>query len=203
MLFSGTNFQTPTLHMQHYRDVKEMHPLTVDDYHVLIEAGRLDDKRVELLNGFLITMHPQSAEHFSTASFLFRTFYDALKNRAVVRQAAPVTLKESMSEPEPDIVIASGIDDDYCIRHPSPRDILLIVEVSESTFVKDSTVKLENYASEGVPEYWIVNIEERNVQVFRKPRENSYESKETFSSGFIAPSAFSDVCVRVKDSFRS
>ena len=190
---------------QHYYGTEGMDPLTVDDYHALIETGRLDDRRVELLNGLLITMHPQSIEHIAAVSILFKRLFIALEieKRAVVRKADPITLTKSNSEPEPDVVIMSGLEEDYDRRKPVSSDILLVVEVSRSTIVKDSTVKLRDYASEGIPEYWIVDIRKRNVQVFRKPQGNSYESKETFSSSFIAPAAFSDVRIRVKDLFRS
>ena len=192
-------------HIPQYLDGAKTRPLTVDDYHVLIEAGKLDDERVELLNGLLITMAPQSIEHMGTAEFLFRAFYDAIayKKRAAVFKANPISLIETNSEPQPDIFIASGVNEDYDIRKAIPSDILLIVEVAKSTIVKDTTVKLQTYALEGIPEYWIVNVEKRNVQVLRKPCEDYYESRETFSNGFIAPAAFSDVRVSVKNLFRS
>lgn len=177
--------------------------LTVEEYHALIETGFLDDISAELIRGRLLAMPPHSIEHTGTASFLFRALYDALKDCAAVRKADPISLIKSKSEPEPDIFIASGVNDDYNIRKAVPSDILLIIEVSKCTIVKDSTIKLEDYASEGIPEYWIVNVNTRNVQVLRKPRGNCYESKETFSSGFIAPAAFPDIRVRVKDLFRS
>ncbi|PXF47816.1 hypothetical protein BWQ96_02498 [Gracilariopsis chorda] len=178
MSIVGTEFKGCMMHMQDYPDAHEIQPLTVSDYHVLIEAGCLDDYRVELLNGFLVKMHSQSVEHIATVSFLFRTLFKALENRAVIRDSKPITLMKLKSEPEPDIVIASGVDDDYNTRKPSPSDVLLVVEVSNSTLKKDSTIKLEDYALAGIPEYWIVDIKARNVQVLRKPQGNCYESKK-------------------------
>ncbi|PXF50052.1 hypothetical protein BWQ96_00212 [Gracilariopsis chorda] len=177
--------------------------LTVDEYHELIESGFLDHVRGELIDGFFIQMHPQCVEHVATLSFLFRTLFKDLENRAVIRDSKPITLMKLKSEPEPDIVIASGVDDDYNTRNPSPSDVLLVAKVSNSTLKKDSTIKLEEYALTGIPEYWIVDIKARNVQVLRKPQGNCYESKVTVSSGFIAPAAFPDVSIRVQTLFRS
>lgn len=180
-------------------------PLTVEEYHVLVESGYLDGQPIELLNGVLTRKSSQSVEHIATTSILFEILFNALqnKNRAVVRDSKLIVLVKSNSEPEPDIVIASGVKEDYYSRKPVPGDILLIVEVSRSTMVRDSTVKLRDYASEGIPEYWIVDIRQRNIQVHRKPGGVSYESKETFSNGFISSVAFPDVCIEVKDMFRS
>eukprot|EP00178_Gracilaria_changii_P005362 TRINITY_DN187_c0_g1_i6.p1 TRINITY_DN187_c0_g1~~TRINITY_DN187_c0_g1_i6.p1 ORF type:complete len:236 (+),score=28.23 TRINITY_DN187_c0_g1_i6:180-887(+) len=177
--------------------------LTVEEYHELIETGFLDYARGELIDGFFIQMHPQSVEHVATVSFLFRTLFKALENRAVIRDSKPITLMKLKSEPEPDIVIASGVDDDYNTRNPSQSDVLLVAEVSNSTLRKDSTIKLEEYALAGIPEYWIVDIKARNVQVLREPQGNCYEFKMTVSSGFIAPAAFPDVSIRVQSLFRS
>ena len=198
-----TNFKSSITHIPQYLDGAKARPLTIGDYHVLIEAGNLDDERIELLNGLLITMHPQSIEHRDTIKFLYSKLFIALEieNRAAVYQTMPVTLSKMNSEPEPDIFIASGSDEDYKGRDIVASDVLLVVEVSKSTIVKDSTTKLEIYALEGIPEYWIVDVEKRNVQVLRKPCENYYESRERFSSGFIAPAAFSDVRIRVEDLF--
>ncbi len=186
MSSSGATFENDMMHIQNYPELK-IQPLTVSDYHRMIRGGLLDKYRVELLNGVLVKKFSHSVEHCFTLSFLYEKIFDALKDRAAIRQAFPITLVKSKSEPEPDIVIASGTKDDYCVRHPSPSDILLVIEVSKSALANDRTIKLENYASEGIPEYWIVNIQKRNVEVHRKPRGNSYESKETFSSSFIRP----------------
>eukprot|EP00178_Gracilaria_changii_P004669 TRINITY_DN175_c0_g3_i1.p1 TRINITY_DN175_c0_g3~~TRINITY_DN175_c0_g3_i1.p1 ORF type:complete len:141 (+),score=16.18 TRINITY_DN175_c0_g3_i1:1604-2026(+) len=136
------------MHTQLYPDVNEIQALTVSDYHRMIEAGCMDDYRVELLNGFLVKMHSQSAEYVATVSFLSRTLFRALENenRAVIHDSKPITLAGSESEPEPDIVMASGVVDDYSTRHPSPGEVLLVAEVSNSTLQNDSTIKSEDYA---------------------------------------------------------
>ncbi len=200
--FSGSKFKCFKTHMRNYPNC-EIQPLTVSDYHVMIRAGCLDNYRVELLNGFLVKKFSQSPEHFFTVTHLDRTFFNALENenRAVVRQAAPITLMETESEPEPDIVIASGVPTDYKYRHPVANDILLVVEVSNATLRKDSSEKLELYASENIHEYWIVDVMRRSVRVLRNPHGKCYLHDETFCAGDIAPATFPDVVVNVENLF--
>ena len=203
MSLPGTNFKIYMLNTQYYHETKEIDPLTIDDYHLLIKAGRMDGRRVELLNGSLNRMQPQSPEHFSTITYLDRIFFRALENenRAVVRQAAPITLKETESEPEPDIVIASGAPIDYKYRHPVADDVILVVEVSNSTIRKDSYEKLELYASQNIHEYWIVDVTRRSVRVLRNPHGKQYLHDETVCAGDIAPASFPDVVMDVENLF--
>ena len=133
--------------------------------------------------------------------FLDNRYSEKLRNRAVVHDSKPITLVKSNSEPEPDIVIASGVPADYMYRHPVPDDIFLFVEVSKSTLWKDSTKKLELYPSENIPEYWIVEVNGRTVRVFWNPKGKYYLRNETFYAGDIAPTAFPDASVRVENLF--
>ncbi len=179
----------------------DIQPLSVDDYHALIETGRLDNSRVELLYGQLVRMAPHSFEHTTATWILNDRYSKKLDNRAVVRDSKPITLRHVHSEPEPDLVIASGVPSDYWFRNPAPDDILLVAEVSKSTLRRDSTKKLELYASQNIREYWIIDLDGRNVRVLQHSKGNSYLYDETFHSDEIAPAAFPDVVIQVKDLF--
>lgn len=172
---------------------------TVEEYHQLIDIGFLDDRRVELINGHLIKMLPQSPEHADSVKFLYDTLSEALKNRAIVRDSKPITLSDS--EPEPDIAIVSGSREDYKKRHPTPCDIMLVAEISKSTISKNCGDKLGLYATEGIQEFWIINLAHHNVRVLKNPKGSGYSYDRIFSSGCIAPAAFPDCQVDVEEIF--
>lgn len=172
---------------------------TVDDYHDLIDTGLLDDRRIELIRGRLVKMAPQSPEHVNSVEFLFDTLSNALKNRAIVRDSKPITLRDS--EPEPDIAIVSGSKNDYKKRHPTPRDIMLVAEVSKSIISKDDGYKLGLYATEGIQEFWIINLAHHNVRILKTLKGSGYSYDRIFSSGCIAPAVFPDCQVNVEEIF--
>jgi Uma2 family endonuclease len=116
---------------------------TIDEYHRLIELGFLSERdRVELIRGELIQMTAKGTPHTVCSSILCRQLDRLLGDSAVIRGQDPITLSNH-SEPEPDVVIARGRDEDYLAHHPYPEDILLVVEISDSTFTYDQTTKLE------------------------------------------------------------
>lgn len=169
---------------------------TVDDYHDLIDAGLLDNHRVELIHGGLVKIAPQSPMHACTTTFVHDTFMKTLGNRAIVLNSKPITLSDS--EPEPDITIVAVDPDDYSNRHPAAGDIFTVIEVARSILSKDSTIKLELYARENIPEYWIVNLVHRNVRVLRNLEGKRYKYDKVFSSGCITPASFPDCPISVE-----
>lgn len=172
---------------------------TVQDYHDLIDKGCLNNRRVELINGQLVKMAPQSPEHADSVKFLYDTLSEALRNRAIVRESKPITLSDS--EPEPNVAIVAGSRKDYKKRHPTPCDIILVAEISKSTIFKDCGLKLGLYATEGVREFWIINLVHHNVRVLKNPEGSGYSYDRIFSSGYIAPAAFPDCQVNVEEIF--
>lgn len=126
---------------------------TLAEYHRLIELGFLsEDDRVELIRGELMQMAAKGTRHSVCNTKLFRELDTLVGDRAVVRGQEPIILP-SDSEPEPDVIIARGQADDYLSNHPLPEDILLIIEVSDSTLDYDQNTKLTLYAEDGISDY--------------------------------------------------
>ncbi|GAB1540385.1 Uma2 family endonuclease [Scytonema sp. NUACC21] len=158
---------------------------TIDEYHRLIELGFLtEDDRIELIRGELIQMTAKGTSHTFSTTRLCRQLDRLLGDRAVVRCQEPITLPNN-SEPEPDAVIARGNETDYLAHHPYPQEIVLVIEVSDSTLTYDQTTKLSLYAESGIGNYWIVNLNARQLECYSQPYQNaqsefSYISKQIF-----------------------
>ena len=164
---------------------------TIDEYHQLIELGFLTEgDGIELIRGELIQMTAKGTPHTVCSSILCRQLDrllgDALQRlkpyRAVIRSQDPITIP-NQSEPEPDVVIAQGRDEDYLAHHPYPEDILLTIEISDKTLDYDQTTKLSLYAEAGISHYWIVNLPDRQLERHSLPYPNaqkkfSYLSKQ-------------------------
>ncbi len=158
---------------------------TIDEYHRLIELGFLKEgDRIELIRGELIQMVAKGMPHTVCSSILCRQLDRLLGDRAVIRRQDPITLP-NQSEPEPDVVIARGRDEDYLAHHPYPEDILLVVEISDSTLIYDQTKKLELYAEAGIYNYWVVNLNAYQLEHYSQPYQNvqgkfNYLSKQIY-----------------------
>ena len=143
---------------------------TVEQYHQMIAAGLFpEDLRVELFEGAIVHMTPVGSPHRgSVVTLLARLtrLVDETGWHACSQQ--PITL--SNSEPEPDLSIVRGSPQDYFKRHPSPNDLALVVEVADSSLAFDRGPKAKLYAAAGIPEYWIVNLIDRQVEVHTNPR---------------------------------
>lgn len=169
---------------------------TLEDYHRMIESGVLDDRSVELIRGEIVEMAPEGKPHadFSTkaGNYLARL----VGERAEIRPAKPITLPDQ-SEPEPDVAIVQSCDEEYLEHHPYPENVFWLIEYSESTLQKDLGLKAEVYAEAGIPEYWVVNLIDRSVVVFKGIQNSRYSSRETYTEGSIQPEAFPDISVAV------
>ena len=140
--------------------------LTVDEYNRMGEAGILGpDERVELLDGELYTMAPIGEGHIGGVIGLTFLFNRHLLGRALVSVQNPVRLS-NVSEPEPDLVLLQPRDDFYRTMKPRPEDVLLLVEVADSSLAHDRDTKLPQYAAAGIPEAWLVNLVDRRIEVY-------------------------------------
>jgi Uma2 family endonuclease len=139
---------------------------SIEDYHQMIAAGILVDRRVELLQGEIIEMSPELPMHYDTtdegADYLRQRF----AGQAKVRFNGPITLSDS--EPEPDIVVAQLKPQSYRVQHPRPAEIHLVIEFANTSLTKDLGQKAQLYAAEGIPEYWVVDLNLREIHVFRQ-----------------------------------
>lgn len=139
----------------------------------MIELGMFDDERIELVEGVLLRMSPQRAPHASTVQKLMERWIELAAGRFTVRVQSPLALSDQ-SEPEPDLaVVPFGT---YETEHPEAA--LLVVEVSDTTLRRDRA-KAAVYARAGVPEYWIVDLTSRSVEVHREPRDGEYTKVST------------------------
>ncbi|MCJ8279341.1 MAG: Uma2 family endonuclease [Rivularia sp. ALOHA_DT_140] len=169
---------------------------TTEEYHLMIEAGIFDNRRVELLRGEIVEMSPEGEPHayFSTEAGTY--LIKLLDDKANIRQAKPITLPNN-SEPEPDIAIVKPLGREYLEHHPYPEDIFWLIEYSNSSLEKDLETKTKIYAEVGIIEYWVVNLKKRELIVFRQPSDGGYASKFTITEGTVYPLVFPDIAVSV------
>lgn len=161
----------------------ERYRFTVDEYYRLAEAGILDEEdRVELLEGEIVMMSPIGGRHAACVTRLTHLLVRAAGEGAVVRVQSPVRL-DDRSEPEPDLCLARSRSDFYAAGHPEPGDVLLIVEVADTSIGYDQQVKLPLYARAGIPELWIVDLGRDAVDVYRGPSRDGYVERRTFQAG--------------------
>jgi Uma2 family endonuclease len=148
--------------------------ISVDEYYRMAEDGRLaPDARVELIEGVIVPMAPIGPEHCGVTDQLASLFMRACDRRAIVRVQGAIRLS-NWTEPEPDLALLKPRDDYYRKQHPSGADILLVVEVSESSLRYDRHTKVPLYARYGVPEVWIVNLQNREVHFYGARTESGY-----------------------------
>jgi len=167
----------------------DIRKLTVRDYHLMAEAGIFaPDERVELLDGTLYTMAPQGPIHADLTYYLQRQFLSALGDRIDARPHSLIALSD-ISEPEPDLAIVRR--QRYGVRHPHPDEIFLLVEVADSSLRRDRDLKPLVYARAGIPEYWLVDVQTREILVHREPSAEGYRRIDPVGTT-LAPVAFPD-----------
>jgi Uma2 family endonuclease len=156
------------------------HRLTVSEYLRMGEVRILaPDARVELIEGEIFDMAPIGSLHAGTVTRLGRMLERAVGDTALVYIQNPVALS-NYSAPQPDLALLRPREDFYTASHPGPADVLLVIEVADTTLRDDREVKAPLYAAHGVPEYWIIDLEGKEVHVFREPLSGQY--RQTFTA---------------------
>jgi Uma2 family endonuclease len=154
------------------------HRFTVEEYRRMGEAGILaDDDRVELIDGEIIEMSPIGSRHAACVNKLTRLLVQQVGERAIVSVQNPVEVADN-SEPQPDLTLLRSRPDFYAERHPLSGDVLLMIEVADTSLRFDLTVKAPLYARTGVPELWIVDLSRERVHVFRDREGGAYRTAE-------------------------
>jgi len=177
------------------------HRLTVADVHKMAEVGILaQEARVELLEGELIDMPPIGSLHAGMVKFLLRLFTLAVGDTAIVDAQNPVVLDEH-SEPQPDIAVLKPRADFYTKSHPGPEDVLLLIEVADSSAHYDRSVKIPLYARANITEVWLVDLPQKRLEVYRLPRPEyaDYQRIEHCRDGTVSPEKLPGVAVSVTD----
>ena len=150
--------------------------ITVAEYHRMGETGILhEDERVELIEGELVAMAPIGTEHSGAINWLTRALVLAVGDRGIVSVQNPVRLSDR-TEPQPDFTVLRPRADDYRKSSATPEDVLLLIEIADSSLRFDRAVKRPLYARHGIAEYWIVDVPGQAVEVCRAPTEHGYGS---------------------------
>ena len=179
------------------------HKLTVDDYYRMGEAGILgEDDRVELIEGELIDMAPIGQDHAGTVNRVNRALVMACGVRAIVSIQNPVRLNR-LNDPQPDFSILRPRADFYTTgERAGPADVLLLVEVADSSLRFDRTVKLPLYARNGIPEVWIIDLKQRTLECYRQPTSDRYVQASTHHPGdTLSLAAAPEITLRVDQVF--
>jgi Uma2 family endonuclease len=180
----------------------QVRPLTSVEYYQMMESGIIrEGERVELILGQIFTMAAKSPPHAVSTRRLLREIIGLIEKRAIVRCHDPISLPNN-SEPEPDIVIARLRSDEYINSHPAPADIILVIEVADSSIKFDRDVKAPLYAAAGISEYWIVNLIDNRLEIYRQPSYSIYTSIQIVSPPqSISLPEFPEILLNVGDFF--
>ena len=192
-----TRYRTPTVFKVPTDPIWQ---LSIVQYHQMIALGILtDDDPVELLEGWLVTKMPKNPPHRLTTQLTREAISALLPAGYYVDAQEPITT--DASEPEPDVMIVRGQRRDYRDRHPGPQDIVLVIEVSDTTLQRDRTLKKPIYARGGIPVYWIINLPERQIECYTNPSGPAeypdYQHRQDYQSTDAIPLAISDQIVGV------
>jgi Uma2 family endonuclease len=166
---------------------------TIDDCYRMLDAGILhEDERVELIRGELLNMSAVGTPHQSVIDRANKNLVRIVGDRAIVRVQGPTEL-DRFSMPQPDLILMQPRDDFYRHKHPGPADILLIIEVADSSLEYDTTVKRELYAIAGIREYWVADLQNNRLICYTDPISDSYRTIRELGRGdSVAPHLLPD-----------
>ncbi|RMH90903.1 MAG: Uma2 family endonuclease [Calditrichaeota bacterium] len=173
---------------------------TVEEFYRMGEAGIFtEDDRVELIEGEIIEMSPIGKRHAVCVARLTGLFGQLAEKRFIVWVQNPLPLN-AYSEPQPDITLLKFRSDFYAQKDIEPADVLLIIEVSDTTLEYDREVKIPLYARAGIPESWVIDLAHEAVEVYSQPEEGEYRSVRTVKRGeTLTPVALPDISLTVDD----
>jgi Uma2 family endonuclease len=183
-------------------DIFQRHRLTVGEYYRMGEAGILPpDAHVELIEGEIIDMPPIGSPHAGTVDYIADVLRLACSGRAIVRVQNPVFL-DMHSEPQPDIALLRPRPDFYRSAHPTPADVLLIVEVADTSPAYDTQIKMPLYARHGIPEVWLTDLPNRRFLVHRIPTQMGFQDVQTLTDlSAVTPLLLPEVSIELSDVF--
>ena len=159
--------------------------MTIDRYEQLVKSGVLDDLKVELIQGLLVRKTPKNRSHSIATGRLFRLLDGLLPPGWHTETEQPVRIPD-FDEPEPDVAVVSGALEDHP-DPPGPGDLALLAEVADSSLDRDQDEKQNAYARGGIPYYWIVNLIDRQVEVYTNPRGGRYQDSHIHPAGSEIP----------------
>lgn len=179
---------------------------TVEEYHRLGEVGILgEDERVELIDGWIVNMSPIGSQHAACVSLLNRVLRP-VEATAIVRVEDPIILNDD-TEAQPDFAVVRFKANLYADAHPRPEDVLLLIEVAETSLEEDRDIKVPRYAASSIPEVWLVNLMATMIEVYREPLilangVPGYRSRTDFHPGEpMRPEAFPELEIKLRIPF--
>ncbi len=162
----------------------QRHLITVNEWQKMVAANAFAAKhRIELINGEILEMPPIGFNHAGHLNRMTNVFaFLVVEKKAIISVQNPLQLGD-LSEPQPDFMLLRPDADCYTTRHPQPEDVLLLVEVADSSLNYDRERKQRLYALFGIPEYWLINLNNESLEVYRHLSDESYAQKLTFYHG--------------------
>jgi len=171
------------------------------EYHKMAEVGILQpEDKIELLNGEIIKMSPIGSLHAGYVNIIDELLSDALGKKVHINIQSPVRLG-TFSEPEPDLLVLKRRKDHYLTRLPRPEDVHLLIEVADSTLEKDREVKVPLYAKASISEYWILNVPDKQLEVFTNPIGGKYQNQKIIKGKDIAIFEAFEIPIKASDIF--
>lgn len=172
---------------------------TVDEYYAMVEAGVLaEDDRVELLDGLVVNMAPIGSRHGGCVNIYTRLLSRLVGDRAILQVQNPIHLGDD-SEPQPDLALLRDRPDFYSASHAEAVDVLLLIEVADTSLDYDRDEKLPRYARAGIPEVWLTVLPEGVVEAHTEPTENGYRVTRRLRAGdMLRPGCFEDIEIPVE-----
>ena len=173
-------------------------PFTVAEYYRMAEAGILSEEdRVELLEGKIVNMSPVGSRHAACVRRLDALFGRGVGLVAQVSVQNPIRL-DDLSEPEPDLALLRPREDFYAQEHPGPADVLLVVEVADTSGDHDRSAKVPLYSRAGIPEVWLVDLSENLVEMYAAPQGGSYRDFRQARPGeSVTPRSLPDLTIPI------
>ena len=156
---------------------------TIDEYHKMAETGIFEEnERIELIMGEIVRMSPVETKHAACIKRIIHFLSRHLADAIIFQVQDPIHIP-NYSEPEPDIAILKASPDFYSENHPFPEDVILLIEVADSSLKYDREIKLPLYAEAKIPEVWIVNLMDGLVEVYSRPKTSTYGLRQIYEAG--------------------
>jgi Uma2 family endonuclease len=173
---------------------------TVTEYQQMAELGIFSiGERLELIDGYVMTKAAKSLAHSCATMLIQELFSHRIRETYCVRNQDPICLNIH-SEPEPDVAIVQLDSLEYSTHHPTPDEVLLVIEVADSSLKYDLEVKAPLYGKSRIPEYWVVDVADRKLHVFREPNELGYQLEWVLRESMtVEPIAFADWTIGVSE----
>jgi Uma2 family endonuclease len=173
---------------------------TVEEYHRMAEAGIFHpEERVELIAGQIIKMTAKGTAHGAAVGRTDKLMQNRLREQAWIRIEQPVVLDDA-SEPEPDVAVVRLDPLDYADHHPTPSEVYLLIEVADSSLKYERETKGKAYARSGIADYWVLDVIDRKLHVFREPAQEGYQSEVIFSQeSSVSPLQFPTLEIALQD----